>query len=181
MNSISSISFRGGETAGSISKLTSSTKEPSNTVVTKGNGGETAGSISKLAVYQNSPSVLSFRITGGETAGSVSKKDKPVPTQCPTCGGAISFCGRDNNKEKKGMSAIGIVGTLAAVSAAAVIGLAYAHKTDVIGKMSEGKVKDFLKKLKPATEKCDKWCTTVKTKSVEYWDKFKGFFKSKKS
>ena len=179
MNSISSISFRGGETAGSISKLTSSAKEPTGSIVTKGSGGETAGSISKFGMYQkNTSGVLSFR--GGETAGSVSKKDLPVPETCPTCGGNVSFRGYDY-EEKKGPSAIGVIGTLAGITAAAVIGLAYAHKTDVIGKMSEGKVKTYLEKAKPVTEQCYKWCSSIKTKSVEYWDKFKGMFKGKGS
>lgn len=180
MNSISSISFRGGETAGSISKLTSSTKEPTGSIVTKGSGGETAGSVSKLAAYQNSPSVLSFRGSGGETAGSVSKKDLPVPETCPTCGGNVSFRGYDY-EEKKGMSAVGVIGSLAAVTAAAVIGLAYAHKTDVIGKMGEGKMKDLLKKIQPATEQCYKWCSSAKTKGTECWKKFIGMFKGKGS
>ena len=180
MNSISSISFRGGETAGSISKLTSSTKEPENTVVTKGSSGETAGSVAKLGMYQNLCDTVSFCGSSGETAGSVAKKDAPMPTQCPTCGGNVNFRG-NNYEEKKGMSALGVMGGLAAVAVAAIGGLAYAHKTDVIGKMSDGKMKDFLKKAEPATEQCHKWCTTIKTKSVEGWEKLKGMFKGKGS
>ena len=82
-------------------------------------------------------------------------------------------------KEKKGMSALAVIGTLAAVSAATIIGLSYAHKTDVIGKMSEGKMKDLLLKAKPATEWCHKACSMVKDKSVKYWDKLINIFKKK--
>ncbi len=139
-------------------------------------GGETAGSISKLRASQNG---ISFRSSGGETAGSISNNDLPKPNPCPTCGG-VSFRGRDY-EEKKGMSALGVIGTLAAVSAAAVVGLAYTHKTGIIGKMKDGKFKDLLKKIEPATEQCYKWCKIAKDKGLEYWNKFIGMFKGKKS
>ena len=140
-------------------------------------GGETAGSISKLGRFQNG---ISFRGSGSETAGAISNNDTPKPNPCPTCGDSVNFKGRDT-KEKKGMSALGVIGTLAAVSAAAVVGLAYTHKTDVINKMGEGKMKDLLKKIEPATEKCYDWCKIIKDKGLEYWNKFIGMFKSKES
>ena len=75
------------------------------------------------------------------------------------------------------MSTLGVIGTITAVAAAAVIGLAYGHKKEVFSKLGEGNI---LRKLEPVAETCHKWCSTAKTKSVEYWDKFKNFFKGKK-
>ena len=168
MSRINSVTFCGVETAGSISKLASGPTEPT-TIANpslRDSGAETAGSVAKLGING-----LSFRGSGAETAGSISKKDEPV--LCPNCSNPVSFRGRDY-EEKKGVSALGVVGILAAVTAASVVALAYGHKNDVINKMSDGKMKDLLKKIAPAAEKCHEWCSKAKTMTVECWEKITG-------
>ena len=67
------------------------------------------------------------------------------------------------------------------LAAAALIvgGLGYAHKADVVGKLKDGKVKDFLKKADKITEPCHKFCSKVKEFCQKYYEKIKEFFNKK--
>lgn len=137
----------------------------------------------------NSVNFMTFRGNGSESTGSIAYKNNT--TECPTCGtncegtceGKVNFKGYDSfeNSKKKGTSTLGIIATLAGITVAGIVGLGYAHKTNALSKLNDGKVKDILSKLEPAGEKCHKWCSTVKTRSSEYADKIKNFFSGKKS
>ena len=122
---------------------------------------------------------VSFRGHGSESTGSIAYRNKPA--QCPTCGGNVNFRGQYNYEEKKGTSTLGIIGGLAALTATAIIGLGYAHKTGAFNKLKDGRDKDMLIKLKPASEKCHSWCSSVKTQGNKLWDKTKSMFSNKKS
>lgn len=138
----------------------------------------------------NSVSFVNFRGSGSESTGSVAYKDKT--TECPTCGttncegaceGKVNFKGYDSfeSSNKKGTSTLGVVATLAGITAAGIVGLGYAHKTNALNKLKDGTAKDMLSKLKPAGEKCYSWCSAVKTKSSDCIDNIKNFFSGKKS
>lgn len=121
---------------------------------------------------------VSFRGNGSESTGSIAHRNNPTP--CPTCGQPVSFRGHDQFGKKKNNTGLIIAGT-AFLAAATVVGMGYAHKVEVFNKMKDGKIKDFISKLKPACEKCYQWCSTAKTKTSECWGKVKNFFSSNKS
>ena len=88
--------------------------------------------------------VVSFQ--GGETSGSVAKRNlnstfrrQNIVEQAPD---KLSFKGKsEDNASSFGK---GFIMTLA-TAALIVGGLGYAHKADVVGKLKDGKVKDFTK------------------------------------
>lgn len=138
----------------------------------------------------NSISLVNFRGSGSESTGSVAYKNNT--TECPTCGttscegtceGKVNFKGNDSfeNSNKKGISTLGAMAIITGIAAASIVGLGYAHKTNALSKLKDGKMKDMLTKLEPAGKKCHEWCSTVKTKSSECVNKIKNFFSSKKS
>ena len=121
---------------------------------------------------------------GGEAAGSIAKTGKTelspqprynaVPEQAPD---KVCFKGRDHD------DGIPFLGSLAKLAAAAVViigALGYAHKANVVGKLKDGKLKDFLRKSDKITEPCHKWCSKTKEFGTKYYNKVKEFF-SKKS
>lgn len=91
----------------------------------------------------------------------------------------VNFRGNDYdsyeapNKSHKGLLAAGIAfaGSILTIGA-----LAYAHKTNAIGKLGEGKLKTLLTKLNPAMEKCHEWCAVIKNQGIKLWDKVKNIF-----
>ncbi len=137
----------------------------------------------------NSVNFVNFRGSGSESAGSVAYKNNMM--ECPTCGkdcentcnNKVNFKGYDSfeNSNKKGTSALGVITTLVGIAVAGIVGLGYAHKTNALSKLKDGKIKDMLSKLEPAGEKCHEWCSTAKTKGSECIDKIKNFFSTKKS
>lgn len=122
--------------------------------------------------------VVSFQ--GGETSGSVAKRNlnstfrrQNIIEQAPD---KLSFKGKsEDNASSFGK---GLIMTLAA-AALIVGGLGYAHKADVVGKLKDGKVKDFLKKADKITEPCHKFCSKVKEFCQKYYEKIKEFFNKK--
>lgn len=122
--------------------------------------------------------VVSFH--GGETSGSVAKRNlnstfrrQNIVEQAPD---KLSFKGKsEDNASSFGK---GLIMTLAA-AALIVGGLGYAHKADVVGKLKDGKVKDFLKKADKITEPCHKFCSKVKEFCQKYYEKIKEFFNKK--
>ena len=122
--------------------------------------------------------VVSFH--GGETSGSVAKRNlnstfrrQNIVEQAPD---KLSFKGKsEDNASSFGK---GLIMTLAA-AALIVGGLGYAHKADVVGKLKDGKVKDFLKKADKITEPCYKFCSKVKEFCQKYYEKIKEFFNKK--
>lgn len=181
VSSVNMISFRGSgsETAGSIAYR-------NNSVSSKGSGAETAGSVA------HQENLLSFRGSGSESAGSIAYRNNSVPSKgygAETAGSVAygnnsleklqspNFKGQGvyylENETKKSPSMMGILLGGLTIGALAVGGLGYAHKTGFFQKA------EWLKKLEPAGKKCHEWCTTVKTKSIELWDKVKNFFSKK--
>jgi len=119
---------------------------------------------------------VSFRGHGTESTGSIAHKNQP--TQCPTCGDQVCFKG--SNKKEKGPSAGGVILTVAALTAAVIGGLGYAHKAEAFTKLKDGWMKKTIGKLEPAAKTCHEWCSTAKTKATDTWTKIKSKF-SKKS
>ncbi len=127
---------------------------------------------------------VSFHGHGSESTGSIAHKNNPTqePKQCPTCGGSVSFRGRNDydSFEKEGPSALGIIAGVALLTAGVIGGLGYAHKAKAFEKLGEGWMKKTIGKLEPAGKKCHEWCSTAKTKSTDLWTKVKDKFSSKK-
>lgn len=121
---------------------------------------------------------VNFRGHGSESTGSIAHRNNP--TECPTCGGKISFKGYDSY-EKEGTSTLGVVAGLALLTAGVIGGLGYAHKAKAFDKLGEGWMKKTIGKLEPAGKKCHEWCSTTKTKGTELWTTIKDKFSSKKS
>lgn len=122
-------------------------------------------------------SPITFRAGGGESTGSPAyitsvRQETPVPN-CPagnTNCDSVNFRGRDNEKGNKALGiSLGILGAAALI----VVGMAYAHKTNAIDKLNDGKFKDLLKKVEPFSKKCEEWCLKIKTKCTEFWDKIR--------
>ena len=94
---------------------------------------------------------ISFRAGGGESTGSPAyitsvRQETPTPScpgGTPNCD-SVNFQGRD---DKKGNRALGISLGLLGAAALIVVGMAYAHKTNALDKLNDGKFKDFLKNV----------------------------------
>lgn len=105
---------------------------------------------------------------GGETTGSVGKRPavtdnkelvKPASFDAEEVGDTVCFKGRGEEKS----SFCGKIFKTGMFVAAAVGGLGYAHKANLVGKLESGKIKDILKKTDVITEPCHKACHFVKT------------------
>lgn len=135
--------------------------------------GETSGScgrrIYETQIEPEKKDELSFRAS--EPQIDPQKKDE------------LSFRGYDNedtfNGKKSSSSAGKTILGLAGATALIIGGLAYAHKTNVLDKLKDGKIKDFLKKAEPATEKCHEWCSKIKQTGTEWYEKVKNMFTKK--
>lgn len=77
------------------------------------------------------------------------------------------------DKPQKKTSPVLTMGCVLGAAAALIVSLGYAHKTDALSKIKNGKFKDILKKAEPVTKKCHEWCSIVKTKCSELVDKLK--------
>ena len=120
---------------------------------------------------------ISFHGHGSESTGSISHSSgySALPTE-----NSVNFKAQNDSFEKnKGTSTIGIIGGIALLGAGAVVGLGYAHKTNILSKMKDGKFKEILQKAEPAAKKCHEWCATIKAKGTEVWNKIQNTFKSK--
>lgn len=119
---------------------------------------------------------------GGETAGSISKRqlrnnsEIPPKVQTPQAD-TVNFRGHENNEGKKktsiGAKIIGLVTTAALI----IGGLGLAHKHDVVGKLKDGKFKDFMRKSDTITKPCHEWCAKGKKYAIETYEKIKNYFK----
>lgn len=124
----------------------------------------------------NRISYPSFCGHSSESSGSIGYDNNRM-TQNKQYG--ISFQAKEDKFESnKSTKAIGVIGGLTLLTAASIVGLGYAHKTNILSKMKDGKFKDMLKKAEPAAKKCHEWCATVKTKGQEVWNKIQNVFKS---
>lgn len=89
---------------------------------------------------------------------------------------SVGFKGYDYDyydKPKKKTSPLLVAGGVLASAAAIIGGLGYAHKTNVLSKLKDGKIKDILKKGEPVAEKCHEWCSAAKVKYTELVNKLK--------
>lgn len=121
----------------------------------------------------------------GETTGSVSKQpirqvvttdDEPVIATQPK-EDTVCFRGVEKN-DKKDSVAGKLVGGLT-IAGLIVAGLACAHKYDVVGKLKDGKFKDYMRKTDVVTEPCHNACHKVKEFSIKYYNKVKDYFTKK--
>lgn len=124
--------------------------------------------------------IVSF--SGGETAGSLANRKanylrEQIPAPQAPQKDTVNFRGREY--EDKSQSIGSVIFGIAAAAALIVGGLGAAHKYDVVGKLKDGKVKDFLRKSDVITEPCYKLCSKVKACAVEYFDKIKNWFNKK--
>ena len=117
---------------------------------------------------------------GGESTGSVGKKtanqirnvlETPVQPAEPD---KVCFHGYEH--EEKSSSFFSKLIGAAACTAIVIGGLGYAHKANLIGKMKDGKLKDFLKKADNVTETCHNWCSKTKQCVLDGVDKIKSIF-----
>lgn len=123
--------------------------------------------------------MLNVSFYGGETAGSVGEK---IPSTKEETAGSVgiksdyqrNFSGINslnydtvnfrsgNTKEESGTSTAVKVFGVATGAAIAVAALGYAHKTNAVEKLSDGKFKDIMSKTNIITEPCHKLCSKVK-------------------
>ena len=86
----------------------------------------------------------------------------------------VCFRGAEQKNSKKPSTFSVILGSTIGL-AALVVGLGYAHKYDVVGKIKNEKVKDFLKHTDVVTKPCHDACTWVKkncyTRIKDYFNK----------
>lgn len=118
---------------------------------------------------------------GGESCGSIAKRnmdtarfETPI-VQTPDRD-TVNFKGREYG-EKKSSSIGSKILTGIAFAALVIGGLGCAHKYDVVGKLKDGKFKDFLKKSDTITEPCHKWCAKAKDYANKGYETIKGWFK----
>lgn len=103
---------------------------------------------------------------GSESTGSVAKRDfnqfhtiKYAQPQSEVIADSVSFKGREEKNSSaltKGLACIVTAGL-------AFVGLAYTHKADLVGKLSDGKFKDFMRKSDKITKPCHDLCHKIKS------------------
>ena len=154
-----------------------------NCVSFRGHGTESTGSIAKRNVPEETKDSTSvnFRGHGTESTGSIA--NTPTSTVCSGCGKPVNFRGGgyDTYESSNGSSLGKTVGTLAFLTLAGGLGLAYMHKAGGFAKLEKDWMKKTIGKLEPAGKKCHEWCSTAKTKGSEAWAKVKDKFGGKKS
>lgn len=143
---MNSINFRGGESAGSIAKINN---KPDSQII-------------------NTKSFVNFHGKGAESCGSIAKQTEPINND------TVSFKGYD--KDEKRSSFLGKLFGLAIITATAIAGLGYAHKTNIIGKIKNQKLQDLLKNSNKITEPCYDLCIKAKNICTEYYQKAKNYF-----
>ena len=137
--------------------------------------------------FTNSKEVFMDAISfyGGETTGSISKRqlrqaNTNYGVQTPRIetlqGDSVNFRGKEESGKKSSSFVKTLVG-LAGTAAVVIGGLGLAHKYNVVGKLKDGKIKDFLKKSDTITEPCHKWCTQAKGYAEKGYEKIKSYFK----
>ena len=132
----------------------------------------------------------SVNFRGGETAGSAAKKPlTPTPQKEtetnpisvfsePPKTDVVSFRGDDKIEEKSSSIGKTLLGALA-LTAIAIGGLGCAHKYDIVGKLKDGKFKDFMRKSDVVTEPCHKLCAKTKDYAKKGYETVKGWFNKK--
>lgn len=141
--------------------------------VTLYDGGETTGSVADRKIYSSArkETTGSVGVRPAQTTETVNVDKTP---ECDT----VCFRGREG-ENKKGISFMG--GLMMTIGAAGLIigGLGCAHKYNTLGKLSDGKIKDFLLKSEPALKTCYEWCAKSKGYARQGYDKVASFFKKK--
>lgn len=119
-------------------------------------------------------------LNNNEACGSLAygKYNQNCPPENPNCN-QVNFRGREDYYEKKDYTALKAVIGLAGVTALAIGGLGLAHKNNLISKIKNEKLKDFVSKAEPAAEKCYEWCGKVKKAGMQGIDWVKNIFKRK--
>ena len=91
----------------------------------------------------------------------------------------VSFHGNSDYKEQDSSPVTTVLG-VAGMAALAVAGLGYAHKTNAVSKISNEKIRNFLKNSDKITEPCYKLCCKVKSLSKNCYDKIVNLISKKK-
>ena len=135
-------------------------------------GGETAGS----PAYQSN-----VMFQGGETTGSpafvneLPQKLASVPQE--QMNDMVNFRASDYSyfdyPQKKKSKVLPMILGATGIIVASVVGLGYAHKTNVIDKVSNEKIKKILSKFEPVTKQCHQWLHSTKEVGVNIWEKLK--------
>jgi hypothetical protein len=108
---------------------------------------------------------------GGETAGSTAySRGMQQYSSCNT-----NFRGYPQTNSQKESTSIGtVIGLTTIVSAASILGLAYAHKNNTFNKIENAQIKNILQKLEPAGKQCYEWCSKIKKTGLDLWNKVRG-------
>jgi len=154
-----SVSFMANETAGSIGeRRIGATK------------GESAGSVGEKP-----------ETSKGETAGSIGFRGKseqlPELLSSPQTD-TVCFRGRNGYEQDKS-SVVGKIFGIAIAAASVIAALGYAHKVDAVGKLSEGRFKDFMRKSDSITKPCHDWCHGIKDFCTKHYSEIKQRFNKK--
>ena len=138
------------------------------TVSFYGNGNETTGSISnRISAAGNR--ISAYSSAKNETTGSCGYETKS-PTVDNLEKDEVCFKGKGDKKDKS-ISLFGTLLTVGALTAIVVGGLGYAHKKGLVNKISNERIKGWLKNSNKITEPCYKACKSVKNFCVENYDK----------
>ena len=140
--------------------------------VTLYNSGETTGSVADR-MYTSARK----ETTGGVGVRPVQISEPINIDKTPECD-TVSFRGK-KSESKKGPSFLGSIMIALGATALVIGGLGCAHKYNALGKLSDGKVKDFLSKGEPALKTCHKWCAKSKSYAKQGYDKVALFFHKK--
>lgn len=138
------------------------------------NGNETTGSVSNRIGAAGSR-ISAYSSAKNETTGSCGYETKS-PTVDTLEKDEICFRGRENKKDKSS-SLFGTLLTFGALTAIVVGGLGYAHKKGLVNKISNERIKGWLKNSNKITEPCYNACKTVKNFCTENYDKIIKKFK----
>lgn len=113
-------------------------------------------------------SISNISFSGSESTGSIGKRANASNVRYESIPNdqleqdTVSFRGANYEGEEKKSSLLTKIFGAAVFSALAIGGLGYAHKADLVGKLKDGKFKDFMRKSDCVTEKCHEWCSKVK-------------------
>lgn len=127
---------------------------------------------------------ISFYGRGGETSGSIGKfpvmRNNTTRNTDNSTENAINFRGRSGDYYEKSSPSAGSIVLGSLLTAGILIGgLGYAHKTDIVSKIKNDKVRNFLQKADVITKPCHDICSKVKNFGMETFEKIKNFFGKK--
>ena len=107
-------------------------------------------------------------------AANFAPKQKEIPQI------AVTFRGNDypyyNEEPKQKHNGLWIMLASLLAVGGGIAGLGYAHKTNAISKLSDGKIKNFLLEHEDIMKTCHEWCSSAKEFGNENLEKVKSWF-----